>query len=327
MKKISVIGNVMLDQYIIKGILKEHYGGILYVLSVLSLLFNKKAEIFPISIINNQHYDEVFSILRHYKNINISNIKKINQKMNTFEMYYDKDGHYYNSLCYFNNKLIPYRSIKPHLDSDIIIISFIAGNDVELLTLKKIAQNGKSLIFGDIHNFIYDPPVRGIKTFKTIKFWKDWVDCFDIIQGSTFEWEFLLKDSNFSGKVKHLLQYPSKGIKRRFQEVAKYILNKKRPKILILTDGKYGAHVFYKKEGKIISIYESALLLDNVKGITGCGDSFSGAFLFQYSQTGDVRKALRFAVQISSLKTQFLGLWNKKEYNTIKKKYFFEFKF
>ncbi|MBU1078618.1 MAG: hypothetical protein KKH98_15070, partial [Spirochaetes bacterium] len=49
--KISVIGNVMLDSYIKKGHTEEKYGGILYVISTLSVLFDKQARIYPITII------------------------------------------------------------------------------------------------------------------------------------------------------------------------------------------------------------------------------------------------------------------------------------
>ena len=101
---------------------------------------------------------------------------------------------------------------------------------------------------------------------------------------------------------------------------------KKRPRILIITDGKYGAVVFYKKKGKVIALYESAIQHGNIKGITGCGDSFSGAFLYQYCRTGSVRKALQLGAQISSWKTQFLGLWTKKHFDLLRKRFYLDLK-
>lgn len=323
--KISVIGKIMLDKYIQKGTVNENYGGILYDISILSVLFNKKAEIIPISLINQKHYSDIKKIIDKYDNVDYSSIVKYTGDMDTFEMYYDKDGSYYNSLCYFNKNKIPFSSIKPHLDSDIFVISYMTGNDISLDVLKKIAKSNTGLIYGDIHNYIYELPYRGIKTFKTIENWEEWVDCFDIIQGSSFEWEFLLRYSPYHKNVKELLQYSPHEIHDHFQPVANHILKKTRPKILILTDGKYGAHVFYLKDRKVRSIYESALHLEKVEGITGCGDSFLGAFLYKYVQTKKIKRSLRFAVQISSWKTQFVGLWTKGYMSRLKKRFYLDF--
>ena len=320
MKKIVIIGDIIRDTYVKKGKSKHCYGGILYITSVLSIFFNKKAEIIPLALLNKDHYTKVVKILKKYKNVDTAFIKKIKDAINSFIMYFDKDNKYYNYQCHLNNKSITYSVIEPHLDADIIVVSYITGNDIELSTLKKIADKSNSTIFGDIHHVIYNPPENGIKIFKTMNFWEDWINCFDIIQGTTFEWEYLLKGSPLFKYVENLVQYPQKEIKKRFLKAAEKIINKYRPKVLLLTDGKYGAFVFYKKGKKLEAFYKPAIDLRKIKDTTGCGDTFSGSFLSKYINTGNVKKSLKYAVKISSLKTQFLGLWTLKQYDKIKKK-------
>ena len=243
---------------------------------------------------------------------------KTEERMNCFAMFYDKDNYYYNYLSCLNNATIPYSNIKSYLDSDFMIVTFISGNEIRFKDLARISQNSKGVLFGDIHHFIYDKPVNGHKPFKKIDFWKEWINCFDIIQGTTFEWEFLLKNSPFNKYTENLPQYPTEEMKKRFFPVAEYILNKTRPNILLLTDGKFGAYAFYKKDSKITVLFEPALSFDKIKDTTGCGDTFSGGFLYKYIATGNVKTALKFAVYLSGWKTQIFGLWNQKKYNTIK---------
>ena len=61
MIKISILGDIVLDQYIKHGKIKENYGGIIYMLSALSVLFNKEAQLFSVSIVNVKHYDSIIS--------------------------------------------------------------------------------------------------------------------------------------------------------------------------------------------------------------------------------------------------------------------------
>ncbi len=309
MKKISIIGNIILDKYYKHGRKKENYGGITYILSALSVLFGREADIFPISIINRDHFKKAVPVLKKYKNVNTGFIKKTDRPMNYFSMYFDKEEKYYNYYCYLNNIAIPYCMVKPHLDSDLIIVTYITGDDIRFKDLTKLSENAQGLVFGDIHHFIYENPVNGIKPFKQIKFRKEWVDCFDIIQGTAFEWEFLLKNSPLNKYTENLVQYPIKEMEKRFSQAAKHIL-KGRPEILLLTDGKFGAFAFYKKENRIVSSFKKPRSFKKIKDTTGCGDTFSGAFLYEYMKTGDIKKALNFAVYLSSCKTQVFGLWD-----------------
>jgi sugar/nucleoside kinase (ribokinase family) len=317
--KISVLGSIILDQYIKDGKTRETYGGINYVLSTLSILYGNSATIYPVCTVNEDHYENIIKLWKQYKNINPKYVKKHKKEINRFRMYYDKVGRKYNSFFYKNNQVIPQTLIKQQYDSDIMIISFMSGNEISEQQLTEISKNKKGLLIGDIHNYIIDNTSHGSQIFKEIRKSENWIRNFDILQGSTFEWEFLLKSSPLNNYTDHLIQYKSNEIKKKVTKVGEGVLTDNRFRILLITDGRFGAFAVYKdKNNKIVCSHRVPHKFTEVKDTTGCGDTFLSAFSYIYSQTSNIRKALNYAVNLSSIKTQVFGLWTDKKYKDLK---------
>jgi len=88
-------------------------------------------------------------------------------------------------------------------------------------------------------------------------------------------------------------------------KAAKYALSL-GPWAVIIKKGEDGALLFTEKEVFSCPGYP----LENVVDPTGCGDSFGGAFIGNYSKTKNLRKAIVYAAIIASFNAEGFGLSN-----------------
>ncbi len=74
-----------------------------------------------------------------------------------------------------------------------------------------------------------------------------------------------------------------------------------KAKMLVVTLGELGA-IIMRENGDVQMVPALRLQIEKIVDTTGAGDSWCGAFLAAYVQTGDVMKAITAASVISSIK-------------------------
>lgn len=77
--------------------------------------------------------------------------------------------------------------------------------------------------------------------------------------------------------------------------------------IVVLTQGTEGSTVFERDTGTVFRTKVFPLNKDEVKDLTGAGDTYAAAFVTQYEHTKDLRGSAAFASLYSALKIKGLG--------------------
>ncbi len=295
MYKIAVLGTITRDTVIYPdGRKNESFGGILYNVLALSYLGKRNVEICPVCNLGYNIYDTVLGILKKLKNVEIKGIKKVKTKNNHNFLYYDEN----NNREEISKNAVPqltYSQVKPILDSDVILVNFISGKDIDLKTLKRLKKNTSALIFMDVHSFILGKRKNGKRFVKVPKNWLDWISCADVVQCNFFEFGKLSnKKMDSSAKIKNF---------------ARSIL-RSGPKVLLVTKGKEKGYIFQAGKRSVKLNRSTVPKLKKVKDLTGCGDVFSAAFLLSSLKSKDSLLSANFANSIATYKCRFSGIEN-----------------
>ncbi len=145
----------------------------------------------------------------------------------------------------------------------------------------------------DVHSLILGIKKSGQRFFKVPDLWREYLKIADIVQMNFKEMQIIsgsyLKSEN------------------DLKEFARNILNL-GPRILLVTCGRKGALLYYKKSKKIIRYQTSALKVRDFVDPTGCGDVFSSGFLLSYLKTNDPELSCEYANFLAGMKSRFSGI-------------------
>lgn len=289
----TVIGTITKDTITFPdGKVKKSFGGILYNILPFELLAPQDMIISLVCNLGSDIYKKVFTYLKRFGNIDLSGISRVGGKNNHVRLFYDRRWHKKEIL----KNLVPrieFSQIEPYLNSDCLLINFISGFDIGLNTLKKIKKKSDSRIFMDVHSLILGIKKNGQRFFKVPDLWREYLKIADIVQMNFKEMQIIsgsyLKSEN-----------DLKGF-------AQTILNL-GPDTLLVTCGKKGALLYFKKRKKIISYQTSALQVRDFADPTGCGDVFSSGFLLSHLRTRDPELSCEFANFLAGMKSRFSGV-------------------
>jgi len=298
--KLVVIGTINKDTIIFpNGKKTESFGGILYNILTLSYLGREGVKIYPVCNLGYDVYNQVISRLKNCDNVDLSGIKKANCKNNHAFLSINQNNQREEIL---ENKVPPlsFSQIKPFLKADVILVNFISGFDLSLVTLKKIRKSTDALIFMDVHSLTLGVGDSGKRFFKAPKNWREWIKQADIVQMSLSELKELAK--------RNLKSY------QEIKEFGEYILSL-GPKTVLITLGEKGAlMIFYDKVRRFVRMHlEKGSKVQRFKDATGCGDVFSAGFLICYIHTRDLIKSVNFANYVAAQKCKISGVEGMKK--------------
>jgi sugar/nucleoside kinase (ribokinase family) len=292
--KIVVIGTINRDTIIFPdGKKTESFGGILYNILALSYLGRKDVKIYPVYNLGYDAYDQIISSLKNYDNVKLDGIRKVNCKNNHAFLSIIKENQREEIL---KNRVPPlsFSQIEPFLKTDVILVNFVSGFDLSLVTLKNIRRNTDALIFMDVHSLTLGVNESGKRFFDAPKNWREWIKQADIVQMNLPELRELAKRNLRS--------------EQEIKEFGKYIFDL-GPTAVLVTLAEKGALLI--SDGKIRKFKGS-----NVRGFkdaTGCGDVFSAGFLLCYLQTKDLTKSVDFANYVAGEKCRVSGVEGMKK--------------
>jgi sugar/nucleoside kinase (ribokinase family) len=293
--KLVVIGTINKDTIIFPdGKKTESFGGILYNILALSYLGGEDVKIYPVCNLGYDVYKQVISRLKNCDNVKLGGIEKVNCKNNHAFLSINRNNQREEIL---KNRVPPlsFSQIKPFLKADVMLVNFISGFDLSLVTLKKIRKNTDALMFMDIHSLTLGVDDFGKRFFDAPKNWREWIKQADIVQMSLPELKELAKRNLKSHQE-------TKGF-------GKYILNL-GPKTVLVTLGDEGAlMIFGDKVRRFVRMYlEKGSKVQRFKDATGCGDVFSAGFLICYMRTKNLIKSVNFANYVAAEKCKISGV-------------------
>ncbi|HVP36976.1 MAG TPA: PfkB family carbohydrate kinase [Terriglobales bacterium] len=291
--RLSVIGTITKDTIAFpNGKVKKSFGGILYNILPLVLWAPKNLVISPVCNLGSDIYSKVLSYLKRFENIDLSGISRVQEKNNHVNLFYGRRGFKKEVLKNLVPK-IEFSQIEPYLNSNIFLINFISGFDIDLETLQRMKENAGSRIFMDLHSLILGIKKNGQRFFKAPFLWREYLKLADIVQMNFKEMQ-VISESHLKSE-------------NEIKAFARHILNL-GPGILLVTRGRNGALLYHRKKMKIVRYHSSALKVGDLIDPTGCGDVFSSGFLLSFIKTADPELSCEYASFLAGMKSRFSGI-------------------
>jgi len=251
-----------------RGERRESYGGITYNVAAFCSIVPDDTVIVPVSNVAEDHFERVVSLMSGYPQVELAELRRVPGKLTHAKLAYETVSRRDESVLYMMTPLTPDR-ITSCEKSDAVLMNFVNGTEIDLPTFAALRKQTKATIHLDVHSKVGRWDSEGKKTLVPFADWRDWVQHLDIIQMNEFECE-LTVGRKLSGYDDYVF-------------AAAEIVDGGAP-IVAVTLGPLGSVLVYRKNGKRYSSVCPAADVKNVVDTTGCGDSFSAGFLWNYLQ-------------------------------------------
>jgi len=273
----------------------ESFGGILYNVLALAAVADPSDRLVPFSWISEEHLERIG---REYLDA-LPSVDRQGLRPHA-------GGTDTNSLVYVTASSrreimqvvapeIHLRDVEQAAPFDALLVNFISGHEfASVEAFAKLRSTTVGPIYLDMHNLGKlrkdGVPVKGHRFME----WPEWFGCVDIVQGNEWEAERMFDI------------HPT--TEEDFREVTRRMLAVAGPKIALLTLGGEGCAVGWRTANGLRFARIPAMPDVQIVDTTGCGDSFSAAFITEYLRTGDPLRSAVFAATLSGMKCQSKGL-------------------
>ena len=266
------------------------YGGIFFSVAALASLLGQHDTVFPIFGVGKADYDSLIERLKAHPNVNTSGIFKFNDLTNKVRLIYSSKEKRIECSKHISEP-IPWKRIRPFLESDMILVNMISGFDITLETLDEIRmeiREKQTPIYLDVHCLACGINPDFTRFFRPIDTWRRWFFMLHGVQMNEDE------AANISLE--------------RFDDatLAKHILAL-NTKTLHITRGERGSTVFINENKNIKRFDIAGIEPEKAVDTTGCGDVFAAAYCVHYLKTKDVVASTEFANKVASFNAQILG--------------------
>ncbi|MBI5021274.1 MAG: carbohydrate kinase family protein [Ignavibacteriales bacterium] len=268
----------------------QNPGGIYFTVATLANILRSNDRILPVFGIGKADYDDFIDILKRYPNVDTSGIFKFNGQTNRVRLTYSSKEKRIECSKQIAEP-IPWKKIKPFLQTDLILINMISGFDINLDTLDEIrmeTRDGKTPIYLDVHCLPCGIREDFTRYYKAVETWRRWLFMLHAVQMDEAE------AASITGQ------------KLSDEQLANQILALDT-KALHITRGKLGSTVFIDVHKRIKRIDYPAFEPDASTDTTGCGDVFGAAYCAYYLKLKNISTATKFANRVASLNAQLPG--------------------
>ncbi|MBI4811021.1 MAG: hypothetical protein HY800_06200, partial [Ignavibacteriales bacterium] len=182
---ITVIGHICLDVIEFPGGSKtQSYGGIFFSFAALANLLGKNDVIIPVFGVGKTDYDALIEQLKDYKNIDKSAIFKINGPTNQVRLIYSTKEKRIECSKHISEP-IPWKKMRPFLDTDMIYVNMISGYDLTLETMDELrmeTREKKTQIYLDVHCLPCDINPDFTRFYHPVETWRRWLFMLHAVQ-------------------------------------------------------------------------------------------------------------------------------------------------
>jgi len=302
MRKIGLVGTFVRDTIIPwNGKPVQSIGGLFFTAAYLASLADNPVEIYPVSFVGDDFYDELKDELSGYESIKFPGLTRVGQKNTRVRLTYTGP---------LTREEVTTPPMPPlhteHLellrDMDAVIVNLITGFDVDLAALQEFRRHCGSLLLLDIHSRTLGMDASGKRFPRKPGDWVAWFDCADIIQ--------------LNEKEAQILGEFSKNSDAAFYEFGEKILQKAAT-VCLITMGERGSCVLFRNKNGLQREKVMAKKVKEVKDVIGCGDAFQAAFMVHFLEKRDVTEAAEFANKVAAANSTFVGSSKVKNIKTI----------
>jgi hypothetical protein len=289
----------------------EEWGGISYALAGAEAAAEPDWQIVPIMKIGADLHDRALSFLRTMPKLQLdAAIQVVPEMNNRVELHY-LDNERRSEYQSGGVKPWTWEELAPALPAlDALYVNFISGGEMELDTARKLRIGFSGPIYADLHSLMLGIDANGLRVPRPIHEWREWIQCFDIVQVNEDELALL---SHFWGDP--------------WRFAAEVVGDELR--LLIVTLGSRGAayikspayedrplewrrpglhvHKALSRPGAAASQMVPAEPAHGEADPTGCGDVWGATFFFRLLAGDPLPTAMRRANQMAARNVQHRG--------------------
>ena len=184
--RIGVVGTMVWDRIYARDQRREpveEWGGISYALAAAQAAAGPDWQIVPIIKIGADLQDRAFAFLRTLPNLELDQaIRVVPQANNRVELRYTDEERRCERLT-GGVAAWDWDELAPALASlDALYINFISGFEMNLETARKLRIAFPGPIYADLHSLLLGVDASGIRVPRPLHEWREWIQCFDIVQ-------------------------------------------------------------------------------------------------------------------------------------------------
>ncbi len=288
---ITVIGHICLDVIHNKdGEKTDSYGGIFYTIATLANLLGNYDKIYPVFGIGSKDYQSLIDRLGIYKNVDVSGIYKYDGLTNHVHLIYNNDTQ--RIECSKNiSPPIPYKKIKPYLDTNMVLINMVSGFDITLETLDEIRmavrEEGIPIYF-DLHSLSLGINEDGQRYKRPLVDWRRWFFMLNTVQMNEEETKGLILDNSEEDYlIKQITALNTENV--------------------IITRSSKGCSIYWDDHKKTNRHDIAGEKIDKALDSTGCGDVFGAAYCAKFLKSKNKLEAVEFANKVAAFNAQYNG--------------------
>ena len=289
--KVTVIGHLCVD--LIRhadGTETRSPGGIFFSVAALANVLPITDTIQPVFGVGKDEYDSIIEQLQRYPNVDVSGIFRISGQTNHVELLY-KDSKERIECSRYIAEPIPFKKVKPYLETDMVLINMISGFDISLETLDQIRMEVREEhipIYMDIHSLTLGINDDFTRYHRPVEAWRRWLFMIHAVQMNEEEAAILTTEG-----------FTEDGLARQILAL--------NTKAFIVTRGERGCTAFIDTRKHIERHDIAGIPAGEQVDPTGCGDVFASAYCAHFMKSRDTIASLTFANQIAARNAQLIG--------------------
>lgn len=184
--RVGVIGTMVWDRIIARDQRREpveEWGGITYALSAAEAAAEANWRLQPIMKVGADLRDRAFSFLRTLPKLDLDHgIHIVPEANNRVELRYTDSER----RCELMSGGVPpwrWDELAPALPAlDALYVNFISGFEMDLDTARRLRIAFPGPIYADLHSLLLGIDSRGLRVPRPLHEWREWIQCFDIVQ-------------------------------------------------------------------------------------------------------------------------------------------------